>query len=355
MRIIKDTARVRVPATSATLGASLARIGMAHDLWNETTLRLTTGKARVKILGEGGHNAPVAEQHLTVRTMQYCLEKLGLPVAGMELGCTNFIPRECGLGEQSAEIVAGLLLVKAIVDEPEKLTNQVLLQLAANLVPLDAGIVSAIAGGTNLWWEKSLEPEKTADLTEVSLDGKEIAGQIISLPVAASLVTTILVPDSALQNVENMERQSLRLAQDLANLRAGVGKQAGNDDALAGEEIGVQVRGRHSSVEQKRAMEQVIGQVNRSSLLTYALTVAPQYLLEATEEAEALAKMQAQYPQSVQLLQALRKAGWPAVFSGTGNAILVFAAIDEVLGKRLKEQGFKVFASTQVSGAQILA
>lgn len=42
MRFARATAAVRVPATSGNLGPGFDSMGMAHNLWDEVHVRLTT-------------------------------------------------------------------------------------------------------------------------------------------------------------------------------------------------------------------------------------------------------------------------------------------------------------------------
>ena len=65
MRIVRATAGVRVPATSGNLGPGFDCLGLAHNVWDEVHVRLTTGSTRVHILGEGRGALPTDDSHLT--------------------------------------------------------------------------------------------------------------------------------------------------------------------------------------------------------------------------------------------------------------------------------------------------
>ena len=130
MRFARATAAVRVPATSGNLGPGFDSMGMAHNLWDEVHVRLTTGATRVVIQGQGRASLPTDESHLIVRAMRRGFQAAGLPEAGIELTCRNGIYQGRGLGSSAAAVVAGLLLVRGLVDHPEEFDDAAVLSLA---------------------------------------------------------------------------------------------------------------------------------------------------------------------------------------------------------------------------------
>ena len=113
MRLARDRARVRVPATSGNLGPGFDCMGMAHDLWDEVEVRMTTGPTRVDIEGEGAGILPRDGSHLVLVALRRALDVAGVAYSGFELKATNGIFQGRGLGSSAAAVVAGLIVLAA--------------------------------------------------------------------------------------------------------------------------------------------------------------------------------------------------------------------------------------------------
>ena len=127
MRIVKDEAEVKVPATSANLGPGYDCMGLALSLHDRVRFRATAGATQVHVRGQGKDKLPEDENHLG--SAGYPLgarcgraSKWGVPVA------RNQIPQSRGLGSSASAIVSGLALVRAIIAEPEALDNDTMLR-----------------------------------------------------------------------------------------------------------------------------------------------------------------------------------------------------------------------------------
>lgn len=73
----------------------------------------------------------------------------------------------------------------------------------------------------------------------------------------------------------------------------------------------------------------------RTGLLVHALTSAPELLVEATTDLLHQEPRRPSYPQSMELVDALRAAGCAATISGAGPSVLVLTDVgrlDEVRG-----------------------
>lgn len=295
MRIVKDTARVKVPASSGNLGPGFDSMGMAHDVWDEVSATLTTGASRVVILGEGSQTLPKDESHLIVKTMHETLERLGAPTPGVDLVCRNNIPHGKGMGSSAAALTAGVMLVRELLGAPEAFTKEEVLNIVAGYEGHPDNAAPAIYGGATVSWREG-EGYKTAQL-----------------PVLKSVKTTLLVPDEVLLTT---------------TARAVLPEKVPLVDAAFN--------------------------ASRSALMVYALTQDPELLFAATEDrlhqqyrAESMAHTAA-------VLAALREAGWPAIVSGAGPSILVFAEIDPAMANILAQQGFRTVDSQQVQGAHAI-
>ena len=165
MRFARATAAVRVPATSGNLGPGFDSMGMAHNLWDEVHVRLTTGATRVVIQGQGRASLPTDESHLIVRAMRRGFQAAGLPEAGIELTCRNGIYQGRGLGSSAAAVVAGLLLVRGLVDHPEEFDDAAVLSLATGFEGHPDNAAPALHGGIVLSWVKD-DPGRAAPPAE---------------------------------------------------------------------------------------------------------------------------------------------------------------------------------------------
>ncbi|NLW14556.1 MAG: homoserine kinase [Trueperella sp.] len=292
MRIVKDTARVKVPASSGNLGPGFDSMGMAHDVWDEVSATLTTGASRVVILGEGNNTLPKDDSHLIVRTMRETFERLGAPTPGIDLVCRNSIPHGKGMGSSAAALAAGVMLVRELLGAPDAFTKDEVFNIVADYEGHPDNAAPAVYGGATVSWREG-DRYKTAQL-----------------PVLQKVKTTLLVPDEVLLT---------------AAARAALPDMVPLVDAAFN--------------------------ASRSALMVHALTQDPELLFAATDD-----RLHQQYRaesmvHTAAVLAALREAGWPAVVSGAGPSILVFAEVDPAMANIFAQQGFRTVDSKQVRGA----
>src|SRR5271156_1453120 len=110
---------VRVPASSANLGAGFDCFGLALNLY--LTVRATVhsepgARSEAQSRGIPGSEAlPSApEENLILRAMQHAAERHGLRLPAVHLAVKNQIPIAGGLGSSAAAIVAGTALGFAV-------------------------------------------------------------------------------------------------------------------------------------------------------------------------------------------------------------------------------------------------
>lgn len=102
-----ERATIRVPATSANLGPGFDCLGLAVDLWNETTV--VRGETSLDIDGEGAGFLPTDHTNLVAASAKYAFENLGVDNQKLAFECTNNIPLARGLGSSSAATVTGIV------------------------------------------------------------------------------------------------------------------------------------------------------------------------------------------------------------------------------------------------------
>jgi len=141
---------VRVPASSANLGAGFDCFGLALQLF--LTVRATVpsdpgARSEARTSGVAGSEAlPSApEENLILRAMRHAAERHGLHLPPVHLAVQNQIPIAGGLGSSAAAIVAGIALGFAV--SGKKLTQENALRLAAEMEHHTDNVGAALLGG----------------------------------------------------------------------------------------------------------------------------------------------------------------------------------------------------------------
>lgn len=151
--------RVKVPATSANMGAGFDTLGMALKLYNEITIEETEGKTEIKLLnGKLDRNY---KENLTYKSIVRVYKFLNRKYKGfkIDMSKTN-IPLSRGLGSSAACIVGGIVGANALLKG--NMTIQDMLSIAVdieghpdNVAPaLLGGIVISIRDGENIIYSK---------------------------------------------------------------------------------------------------------------------------------------------------------------------------------------------------------
>lgn len=137
---------VKVPATTANMGAGFDTFGMALAMYNTVGLRRLQGRG-IRLVNMGSHTKSMEQprENLTVRAARRVFETVGQPFGGLEFKMYNVIPVSRGLGSSAAAIVGGLLAANLLLDEP--LGREDLLELAVELEGHSDNVAPALYGG----------------------------------------------------------------------------------------------------------------------------------------------------------------------------------------------------------------
>lgn len=149
--------KIRIPATSANLGAGFDALGLALSFYNYVEMEESD---RVEISSADDIAVPTDESNLIYVSAKDLFEVCGKKLEGLKLRQTNNIPMARGLGSSSACIVEGLVGANTLLGNP--LTTDDLVDLAAqieghpdNTAPaLLGGIVTAVFDGRKVHWVK---------------------------------------------------------------------------------------------------------------------------------------------------------------------------------------------------------
>jgi homoserine kinase len=261
------TARVRTPASCANLGPGFDALGLALDLSDQVSARVSDQPGvRVVVRGVGSGELPTGPDHLVAQAMAGTFAALAAEPPGLEIECVNRIPQARGLGSSSSAIVAGVLLARALVaGGDQRLDAAGCLALAARLEGHPDNVAACLLGGLTIAW----------------IEGG--AARAVRLEPAAAVRPEIFIPD-----VRGLT----------AHARAALPPVVPHADAA------------HAA--------------GRAALLIYALTQRPDLLLPATEDRLHQPYRAASMPDSAELVERLRDAGVAAVVSGAGPAVLAF-------------------------------
>ncbi len=149
--------KIKIPATSANLGAGYDSLGLALDFYNQVNMEESDS---IDITSLDGVSIPTDKTNLVYKSASDLFKVCGKTLKGLKLEQTNNIPMARGLGSSSACIVAGLVGANTLLNNP--LSTDDLVDIAAqieghpdNTAPaLLGGIVTAVFDGKKVHWVK---------------------------------------------------------------------------------------------------------------------------------------------------------------------------------------------------------
>lgn len=136
---------VKVPATSANLGPGFDCMGIALNLYNETTFEPTNSEFEIEILDESSAFVPKDSKNLIYRAMDMVYKAKGEKLYGIKVTTNSSIPLTRGLGSSSSAIIAGLVGANHILSNP--FTNEELLYMAYKIEGHPDNVTPALVGG----------------------------------------------------------------------------------------------------------------------------------------------------------------------------------------------------------------
>lgn len=264
---------VRVPASSANLGPGFDSLGLALGLYDEIEVTaLDAEGVRVEVTGEGAGCVPCDERHLVVRAMRTAWHMSGATEdgsapPGVALRCRNAIPHSRGLGSSAAAAVAGAVAAIVLAGRDPEVERDTLLQVTAGMEGHADNAAASLFGGLVVAWE-------TAGNTAERFHA-------VSLEVHRDIRPVALVA-----GVESLTSTTRGLLPERVPLA---------DAAFTG---------------------------SRTALAVLAFTQRPSLLMAATEDRLHQGYRRPAYPESADLVDALRAHGVPATISGAGPTVL---------------------------------
>lgn len=134
--------RIKVPATSANMGAGFDCMGIALSLYNIIEIEAT--QSGIEIVDDN-MRVPHNENNLIYRAMNMVFEKVGYAPDGIRIFQKSKIPMTRGLGSSSACIIGGM--IGANVMSGKQLSYNEILELAVKLEGHPDNVTPALFGG----------------------------------------------------------------------------------------------------------------------------------------------------------------------------------------------------------------
>lgn len=214
--------RVRVPATSANMGAGFDTFGIALKLYNEIAVEETDGDTEIKLFG--GQYDSNFKDNLTYQSIIKTYEYLKVPYKNfkIDMSCGN-IPMSRGLGSSAACIVGGIFAANKMLKD--KLSVDEMLKIAVsieghpdNVAPaLIGGMVTSVAGDSDVIYSKVNIKSKFKYAAMIpnfkvsTLDARTVLPKSYSRSDAVFNISRAAMLVSALNNGEN---EKLKIAFD---------------------------------------------------------------------------------------------------------------------------------------------
>jgi homoserine kinase len=261
--------QVQVPATSANLGPGFDSFGLAFGMYDRYVAQiLDEGGLDIDVTGEGSDEVPRTDKNLLVKAINKGFDYLGGRPKGLAVRALNVIPHGRGLGSSASAIIGGLVLARSLVlTGSDKMSDEVLLNLATEMEGHPDNVAAALFGGATIAWQ---------DLVK----GKAVA-HAVHLPVDPRIKVMAFIPASPLatSKARKMLPESISFADAQRN-------------------------------------------TSNAAIMTQALTIRPDLLFTATEDFLHQSYRQEAMPSSFALMTKLRAAGIAAFISGAGPTVL---------------------------------
>jgi homoserine kinase len=261
--------QVQVPATSANLGPGFDSFGLAFGMYDRYVAQiLDEGGLDIDVTGEGSDEVPRTDKNLLVKAINKGFDYLGGRPKGLAVRALNVIPHGRGLGSSASAIIGGLVLARSLVlTGSDKMSDEVLLNLATEMEGHPDNVAAALFGGATIAWQ---------DLVK----GKSVA-HAVHLPVDPRIKVMAFIPASPLatSKARKMLPESIPFADAQRN-------------------------------------------TSNAAIMTQALTIRPDLLFTATEDFLHQSYRQEAMPSSFALMTKLRAAGIAAFISGAGPTVL---------------------------------
>lgn len=153
--------KVKVPATSANLGAGFDCLGLALGMYNYVYAEQTESGLCIEVKDDSSDFLPKDERNLVYLAMKAVYDKMHIKPKGLHIILENNVPVTRGLGSSSAGIVGGLVAANELLNAG--LSKRELLEIAAEIEGHPDNVAPAILGGLtiNVMTKRGINSVKT--------------------------------------------------------------------------------------------------------------------------------------------------------------------------------------------------
>jgi len=328
-----------VPASSANLGPGFDSLGLALSLYDDVEVTaVPSASVAVEVVGEGAGRVPCDDAHLVVRAMRTVWDIVGDAPAGLRLRCHNAIPHSRGLGSSAAAAVAGAVAAVVLAGRDPELERDTLLQVTAGMEGHADNAAASLLGGFVVAWETAAwESAAGESAAGESAAGEPAAGESAAGEPAAG------EPAGWESQRDTSERfHAVRLEP-----HPGIRPVA---LVATAESLTSTTRG---LLPDRVPLVDAAFTGSRAALAVLAFTQRPELLLPATEDRLHQGYRRPAYPESADLVDALRAHGVPATISGAGPTVLAWTS-DATLPAGIDLRGFTVMPlPVDTAGARV--
>lgn len=135
---------VKVPATTANLGAGFDTLALALDLYNYVTIELAA-KTRIEVKNEGKNSLPLNEENIVYITAKAVFDMAEVKMDGLKIKLVNNIPLARGLGSSASARVGGAIGANYLLGN--RFSKDEIMSLTAELEGHPDNVTPALFGG----------------------------------------------------------------------------------------------------------------------------------------------------------------------------------------------------------------
>lgn len=136
--------RIRIPATTANMGAGFDTFGMALGYYNYISIE-EAEEQQCFAIGEGASDFSTRKDNLILRSIRQVYQEVDKPIPFFKLTMENNIPISRGMGSSAAAIVGGVYSANALLGYP--LTTEKVLDIATSIEGHPDNVAPALLGG----------------------------------------------------------------------------------------------------------------------------------------------------------------------------------------------------------------
>lgn len=181
--LLMATVTVRVPATTANLGAGFDCVGAALTLYNEFRFSEIETGLKITATGTEADRVSLGTSNLVYQTVAKFYQRIGRSSPGMQIDIKMEVPLARGLGSSATAIVGGLVGANELSGSP--LSQVEIAEFATEIEGHPDNVVPALIGGCRL-----------------AASGIDRAWEICALSWHLSIVPIVAIPDFELSTAE---------------------------------------------------------------------------------------------------------------------------------------------------------